>query len=575
MVVKKLDSGMELVYLWVDKYKNIEKQGFNFSPFKYTYDEKNNKLTVEDEEKKDKDYVSIFPDNINVTAIVGGNGSGKSTVLELVFDKNIMSPTLYIKVFKTKTKTIVFSNILWLEINPNYIYCLKDVPSMEQNNRENWEYIDDIYKTIFLYKYNLEYDGLISVGDSRRNNVYPNKSLSFKEIEFEDMKNIIYYISKTTKEEKIDKGYFQPDKILITTKKFYQREITKLREKQLIPDLTSKSDREAKDYLIYQIYLYMIYKINFIPNMNIVLNDNNNTLELDSIRNLINIYIERLNEIENSEDKLKKEIEDLLKYIKELNKIEDLHDSLEVLTIDTYPSYVIKVEFAENNFPFIKDLPACFDIDFEDTDKMMRYHNLSSGEKAILRCMFYIDNILHKNKSKKFIFLLDEPDNELHPDWQKKFLSDFIHFLEDKEQNIQLILTTHSPFFLSDLPKENVIFLQRDKKGNCNNVTKETGINPFGANIHTLLSHGFFMENGLMGEYAKSKINNAIKILNQKKLTEKDIEFCENIIKITGEPILKRQMQKMLDSKRLTKIDELEAEIELMKHRIEMIRKNQ
>jgi len=27
---------MELVYLWVEKYKNIEKQGFNFLPrFKY------------------------------------------------------------------------------------------------------------------------------------------------------------------------------------------------------------------------------------------------------------------------------------------------------------------------------------------------------------------------------------------------------------------------------------------------------------------------------------------------------------------------------------------------------------
>jgi len=30
---------MELVYLWVEKYKNIEKQGFNFSPkFEFEYD---------------------------------------------------------------------------------------------------------------------------------------------------------------------------------------------------------------------------------------------------------------------------------------------------------------------------------------------------------------------------------------------------------------------------------------------------------------------------------------------------------------------------------------------------------
>ena len=69
---------MELVYLWVDKYKNIEKQGFNFSPrFRCEYDEEKNELTI----NENKDYVSIFPKNINITAIVGENGSGKSSIL--------------------------------------------------------------------------------------------------------------------------------------------------------------------------------------------------------------------------------------------------------------------------------------------------------------------------------------------------------------------------------------------------------------------------------------------------------------------------------------------------------------
>ena len=72
---------MELVYLWVDKYKNIEKQGFNFSPrFRCEYDEEKNELTI----NENKDYVSIFPKNINITAIVGENGSGKSSILEVI-----------------------------------------------------------------------------------------------------------------------------------------------------------------------------------------------------------------------------------------------------------------------------------------------------------------------------------------------------------------------------------------------------------------------------------------------------------------------------------------------------------
>ena len=76
---------MELVYLWVDSYKNIEKQGFNFSPkFECKYDDKNKKITI----NKKGGYISIFPDNINITAIVGENGSGKSNVLKALFQND-------------------------------------------------------------------------------------------------------------------------------------------------------------------------------------------------------------------------------------------------------------------------------------------------------------------------------------------------------------------------------------------------------------------------------------------------------------------------------------------------------
>ena len=79
---------MELVYLWVEDYKNIQKQGFNFSPrfrceFKDEYDNEMLKDNCELIINENKDYVSIFPDNINVNAIVGKNGSGKTSLLTL------------------------------------------------------------------------------------------------------------------------------------------------------------------------------------------------------------------------------------------------------------------------------------------------------------------------------------------------------------------------------------------------------------------------------------------------------------------------------------------------------------
>ena len=106
---------MELVYLWIASYKNIEKQGFNFSPRfeckfydKYEVREANNykkemllnncKLEIIDKEITKEDYVkNFFGENINITTIVGKNGVGKSSLLEILSNK--YSPVDYQNLF--------------------------------------------------------------------------------------------------------------------------------------------------------------------------------------------------------------------------------------------------------------------------------------------------------------------------------------------------------------------------------------------------------------------------------------------------------------------------------------------
>lgn len=69
---------MELVYLWVKKYKNIKEVGFNFSSkFDCKYQDAHSTIDTEK-----KDIKNFFDENglINITAIVGKNGTGKRRI---------------------------------------------------------------------------------------------------------------------------------------------------------------------------------------------------------------------------------------------------------------------------------------------------------------------------------------------------------------------------------------------------------------------------------------------------------------------------------------------------------------
>ncbi len=64
--------------------------------------------------------------------------------------------------------------------------------------------------------------------------------------------------------------------------------------------------------------------------------------------------------------------------------------------------------------------------------------------------------------------------------------------------------------------------------------------------------------------------------LNRRDLDEEKTKYCEQIISIIGEPILKRQLQKMLDSKRLKKvdkIDKIEKDIKRTSRRVREVKK--
>lgn len=287
-------------------------------------------------------------------------------------------------------------------------------------------------------------------------------------------------------------------------------------------------------------------------------------------------------------------------FYNELEKVFDLFNNIDklILLIEVtecdYDSYPINidilkeksVEKSEINYKYIDllaGLPRFLTVDIKN-EKSISYENLSSGEKSLLDFIYSVIDIIKKRvgKTDTIFIIVDEAESFMHPRWQKEVINYLIYFLHKfykEEINVHIILASHSPFLLSDIPSSNVIFLDKDKStGDCIVVDglenkKET----FGANIHTLLSDAFFMDGGLTGEYAKSKINELINYLNGESTDHNlNIETAQKWIDLIGEPVIKHQLQNMLNKIKPNDLDEINKQIEeLTRKRDELEGKNE
>lgn len=74
-------------------------------------------------------------------------------------------------------------------------------------------------------------------------------------------------------------------------------------------------------------------------------------------------------------------------------------------------------------------------------------------------------------KDADSLLILDEPETHFNPSWRSRFVSILNETLknacEGNEHNFKkdILITTHSPFIISDCKPENVIILRKDKEG--------------------------------------------------------------------------------------------------------------
>jgi hypothetical protein len=224
------------------------------------------------------------------------------------------------------------------------------------------------------------------------------------------------------------------------------------------------------------------------------------------------------------------------------------------------------------------------------------FNGLSSGEKqqifSINAIIYHLRNIHSVYSSQddtliKYPYIsvvLDEIELYFHPELQRNFVHRLLKAIETIDlaniRGINFFFITHSSFILSDIPRITSLFLEIDRNTGKAAPLKEKPYT-FGANIHELLSSGFFMKDTI-GEFARRKISELLKfcqsVINtredsletiRKEYETKRDEFnfiCDNI----GEGYVKgivrnhlTQVDRILDKDRLltSRIDRLNKEI--------------
>lgn len=195
----------------------------------------------------------------------------------------------------------------------------------------------------------------------------------------------------------------------------------------------------------------------------------------------------------------------------------------------------------------------------EDSEEEFPIESMSAGERQlyyiISTLVYHILNIKSVKEDRiryeNIAIVLDEVELGFHPEYQRKFISFLIETFErlnfSEFLGIHFLITTHSPFILSDLRKSNILYIEDGKK-----IDKEDMLNPFGANINDILAQSFFLRNGFVGEFACKKILSLLDWLEGEGNTNEEWNMikAEEVVKSVGEPIIQSHLQNMVERKK-------------------------
>ncbi|UJC99795.1 AAA family ATPase [Streptococcus oralis] len=569
---------MKLIALVIKQYDELFKnQIFNFSDeYKVDFNFETNKLKID----KNLDYIeNFYGDSIyNISPIVGINGIGKTTVL------NIISG---------------YSPAKREQDSDNQYFFLFEIGKQEDkvrfkvsSNNLSVATLQEYWGQTFYRNQDGSFDCDPEGYDVTRNILYVNLPSKGKGGVIE---------SRTTLNQKglamfIHSYLWLSDRNIISSVLSCSLDISTYGLK----DNTNSIPRGIKaiGFLIYKSIHNIFYEEDeFIKKLlsESLLDECEKYLKEDvsdyedSGFNLLLDIVKELNqnEVKEEENKLKDETRKVKKdYVESIIDIVNIFREIREngSLIDNKSSSIL-LKYSNNNRSLFEELndrlfqhtkskklvdKFCYDLNENFNNyyllKETPDYHMSTGEGNLIEIFsqLYTYLYMHEESSEDIILLVDELESGMHLEWSRRLIKILINNLseiledEGKGRKIQLIFTTHSPYMLSDIKPGNVIMIEKNQ---------ETGYsegkvlqNTFAKNIQEIMKENLI--DNIYGDFALAKINSMIERLNGEEEQEGNEEELLKEIHLISEPILRNKLLEMYDKKYNTSEFSIEKQLQ-------------
>ncbi|HDY92426.1 MAG TPA: hypothetical protein ENH67_07465 [Pseudoalteromonas sp.] len=341
--------------------------------------------------------------NDNVTFLTGINGSGKSTVLNIIFD----SLTSYKELSRNTSKSRFWSTKS--SFSNRFDFYSAVFPNVS-NNSEAEKHLIDLLPGAAYHDID---------------KVKGFEKLCFKDSELASRKNITYSDDfEKCRVASVHSAFFSGEDVSGNFEKI----------KELIPncflyqeDRCSLHKRTDKLEPFSKSFNYHNYK-NSIDDRLIYIRN--------ALQNYESQIVEKLSNFsKNNNDPLS-----IVRFIKEYTEIKD--NVFEIL--NRY--------FKQTNKEITKDEDNMITARKIGSKKPIPWYLLSRGEKTIIYLFLVV--LIYRDS----VFLFDEPEISLHVNWQKNLIADLVSLAP----NSQFIIATHSPDLIGGEWLPNCLLLSED-----------------------------------------------------------------------------------------------------------------